>query len=190
MQDNQNNNQTNWDYTKKNQTEDYSGGNFSQATGISMSEIPPMQWTASEYVAHEKSAGWYGTFFASSVVVVFLVFIITRDILASIVVLLVCSAISIYAGRKPQINSYILSENGVKVQERLYPYSAFKSFSVVEEGAINSIWLKPFKRFAPIVAMYFSPEDEQKIIDILSNFLPHEEHQLDAIDRASKKMRF
>jgi hypothetical protein len=88
------------------------------------------------------------------------------------------------------VNTYIVDEKGIQVQEKFHPYAEFRSFSVVEEGAINSIWLKPLKRFVPIVVMYFSPEDEQKIIDVLANFLPHEERELDAIDRLSKRMRF
>jgi hypothetical protein len=189
MQDQQQS-ETNWDYKPENDTQDYDGNDFAQTTGIPMQEVPAVQWSASEYVAHEKSAGWYGLFFAGSLAIVALVFLITRDILASIVVLLSCSAISVYAARKPGTNSYVVDEKGVKVQERFYPYSTFRSFSLVEEGAINSIWLKPLKRLSPIVVMYFSPEDEQKIVDVLANFLPHEDRELDAIDRFSKRMRF
>jgi hypothetical protein len=38
--------------------------------------------------------------------------------------------------------------------------------------------------------MYFSPEEEKKIIDVVANFLPHEQRELDAVDRFSKKIRF
>jgi hypothetical protein len=190
MQEEQPETNTNWEYKPENDAPGYDGNDFAQATGVPMKEIPSLNWSASEYVAHEKSAGWYGLFFAGSFVTVLLVFLITRDVLASIVVLLACVAISVYAARKPGTNNYVVDENGVKVQERFYPYSTFRSFSLVEEGAINSIWLKPLKRLSPIVVMYFSPEDEQKIIDVLANFLPHEDRELDAIDRFSKRIRF
>lgn len=190
MQDEQSKTETNWDYKPEGQPQGYEGNDFAQATGVPMQEIPSLSWSASEYVAHEKSAGWYGIFFAGSLGIVFLVYLVTRDVLASIVVLLSCSAISVYAARKPGTNNYVLDENGIKVQDKFYPYGVFRSFSLVEEGAINSIWLKPLKRLSPIVVMYFSPEDEQKIIDVLANFLPHEERELDAIDKFSKRMRF
>jgi hypothetical protein len=128
--------------------------------------------------------------FAGSAVAVLLVFLVSRDILASIVVLLASTTISVYAGRKPSINRYVVNENGIQIQDKQYLYRDFKSFSVVEEGAIDSVWLKPIKKFSPVVVMYFSPEDEQKIIDVIANFLPHEERELDAIDRLSKKIRF
>jgi hypothetical protein len=186
----QSNNDANWQYKPENSTTDYVGENLAESRGVPLPAIPSVEWTASEYVAHEKNAGWYAAFFGGSIVIVALVFLITRDFLASITVLLSCVAISIYAGRKPGVNTYVVDEKGIKVQEKFYPYAGFRSFSVVEEGAINSIWVKPLKRFSPIVVMYYSPEDEQKIIDVLANFLPHEDRALDAIDRFSKRMRF
>jgi hypothetical protein len=182
--------QANWQYNPENSVASYDGAELAEPRGVPLPAIPSVQWSASEYVAHEKSAGWYAMFFGGSIVIVALVFLITRDILAGIVVLLACAAISVYAGRKPGTNMYIVDEKGIQVQDKFHSFAEFRSFSVVEEGAINSIWLKPLKRFAPVVVMYFSPDDEQKIIDVLANFLPHEERELDTIDRLSKKMRF
>jgi uncharacterized membrane protein YobD (UPF0266 family) len=182
--------EANWQYNSENSSQPYDGSNMAESNGVPLPTIPSVEWTASEYVAHEKSAGWYGALFAGSILIIVLVFVITRDVLASIVVLLSCIAISIYAARKPATNKYIINEKGVQVQERFRPYSEFRSFSIVEEGAIDTVWLKPLKRFSPPVVMHFSPEDEQKITDVLANFLPHEDRELDAIDRFSKRMRF
>jgi uncharacterized membrane protein YobD (UPF0266 family) len=190
MDDENKSEQSNWQYNPENSVSGYNGEGMAQSSGVPLPSIPSVQWSASEYVAHEKSAGWYALLFAGSIAIVLIVFLVTRDVLASIVVLLSCVAISVYAGRKPGINNYIVDEKGVQIQDKFHPYSEFRSFSVVEEGAIDSVWLKPLKRFSPLVVMYFSPEDEQKIIDVLANFLPHEERELDAIDRFSKRMRF
>lgn len=182
--------QTNWQYKTENPTPGYQGDEFSRSQGVPLPSIPAVEWTASEYVAHEKSANWYFSLFAGSSVLVIAVFLVTRDLLASIVILLACSAIGVYAARKPSIKSYQINEKGIQIDDRFHPYLEFRSFSIVEEGAIDCVWIKPLKRFSPIVVMYFSPEDEQKIIDTLANFLPHEERQLDAIDRFSRRMRF
>ncbi len=182
--------QANWQYSTEHTTDSYDGSDVSNSRGVPLPTIPSIEWSASEYVAHEKSTNWYISLMAGSSVLVIAVFLITRDYLASIVILLACSAVGVYAARKPSINSYAINEKGIQVGDKFHPYPEFRSFSIVEEGAINSIWVKPLKRFAPIVVMYFSPEDEQKIIDTLANFLPHEERALDAIDRFSKRMRF
>lgn len=182
--------QTNWQYNPGKPTSSYDGSGISAPAGVPLPSIPEIEWTASEYVAHEKSTNWYMSLLGGSVFVIIVVFIVTRDYLASIVILLTCSAIAVYAARKPSTKSYRIDENGIRIGEKFHPYLEFRSFSVVEEGAIDSIWIKPLKRFAPVVVMYFSPEDEKKIIDTLANFLPHEERELDSIDRFSKRMRF
>ena len=182
--------QTNWQYNAENSTVGYNGNQFSESSGVPLPSIPAVEWSASEYVVHEKSANWYISLLVGSIVLVIVVFLVTQDYLASIVILLACSAFGVYAARKPATNRYIINERGIQVEDKFHPFLEFRSFSVVEEGAINSIWVKPLKRFTSIVVMYYSPEDEQKIIDTLANFLPHEERELDAIDRLSRRLRF
>jgi hypothetical protein len=133
---------------------------------------------------------WYVGLFGIGGLIVVLMYVITRDVLASVVVLIASASMSVYAGRKPETKRYRLDDSGVQVADKTYPYSLFKSFSVVDEGAIDSVWLKPLKRFSPLVVMYFSPEDEEKIVNVLSSFLPHEQRELDMMDHISKKMRF
>jgi hypothetical protein len=182
--------QANWQYNSEKKAESYNGDAVGGTRGVPLPSIPDVSWTASEYIAHEKTSGWYAMLFVITSVLVLAIFLITHDILASIVIFLASVAIAVYAGRKPATNSYVINEKGIQIQDAFHAYHEFRSFSVVSEGAIDSIWLKPLKRFAPIVVMYFSPEDEQKIIDVLANFLPHEERELDAVDRFSKRMRF
>ena len=184
-------NQANWKFTSENNSDSsYNGEEFSGATGVPLPAIEPVSWTASEYVAHEKGSSWYFTLYAFGLSVTILVYIITRDIIATVAILAGCISMSIYAARKPSTKKYTIDETGITVDELHHPYSKFRSFSVVEEGAIDSIWLKPFKRTSPTVVMYFSPEEESKIVDVMANFLPHEQRELDAVDRFSKKIRF
>ena len=181
----------NWQYTATSGQESLAGSDLGQNTSSTEKHVDTIEWTASEYVQHEKDARWYGALIVAGVVITALTFFITRqDILATVTVFIAFIAIIVYAGRKPDTKHYAVHEKGVKVGDKEYAYSEFRSFSVVEEGAIDSIWLKPLKRFAPAVVIYFSPEDEEKIIDTLSVYLPHEDRELDAIDKFSKKVRF
>lgn len=153
-------------------------------------EIAPVQWSASEYIAHDKTSLWYFGLFGAGGLLVVTLYLITGDLLAGLVVLVASITLSIYAGRKPATKAYKIDEKGVQVEEKFYPYSTFKSFSVVEEGGVDSVWLKPLKRLSPMVVMYFPPEDENSIVGVLSEFLPHEQRELDMIDQLSKRMRF
>ena len=180
--------ESNWQYSGA--SDEHAGADMAESTGVPMQKIPEVNWSASEYVSHEKDAAWYAALIGATIALVAAVFLITGDVLASLAVLIAGAAMTAYAGRKPGTKNYIVDESGIKINEEFHPYSEFKSFSVVEEGAINSIWLKPIKRFAPMVIIYFEPTDEQKIIDVLANFLPHEDRQLDPIDRFTKRIRF
>jgi hypothetical protein len=181
-------NQTPFTYTPNTASE--APSSFDEPRSVPLPKIPEVSWSASEYIAHEKAPSWYAGVFAAAVALVAVIYLITRDTFASITVFIASIILLIYAGRKPRIKNYTVSENGISVGEKTFSYGEFRSFSVVSEDAINSIWLKPLKRFAPVVVMYFSPEDEQKIIDTLANFLPHEDRELDVIDRFSKRIRF
>jgi hypothetical protein len=189
--ENQDNNEANWQYKPENSVEsNYAGSEVSETGGVPLQQIPSVSWSASEYIAHEKSASWYLALFAASTVLVAFIFLLTEDVLASVVILLACLVIAVYAARKPATKQYVVDEHGITIDNVPHPYRKFRSFSVVEEGAIDSVWLKPLKRFSPVKAIYFSPEDESRIIDVLANFLPHEQKELDAVDRFSKRMRF
>jgi hypothetical protein len=43
----------------------------------------------------------------------------------------------------------LVIEKGVQVDKKLYPYGSFKSFSIIQEEGIESIWFMPLQRFAP-----------------------------------------
>jgi hypothetical protein len=156
----------------------------------STSNADSVSWTASEFVAHEKSPAWYGVLAGGALFLVALVYLITRDKLSTFVILMACIAIGVYAGRKPDTKTYRVDKDGIKIGNNSYAYYDFRSFSVVEEGAIDAIWLRPMKRFMPIVVMYFEPNDEDRIVDVLSEYLPFEERELDLIDRITRRARF
>lgn len=191
QEQNETNEDANWQYTAGGQNS-LAGSDMGQAPQQTTEEkVQPVEWSASEYVQHEKDARWYLAFGAVGIVVTTLTFFITQqDILATVTVFIAFIAIMVYAGRKPETKQYAVHDKGVQVGDKQYAYSEFRSFSVVAEGAINSIWLKPLKRFAPAVVIYYSPEDEEKITETLSVYLPHEDRELDAIDRFSKRVRF
>jgi hypothetical protein len=111
-------------------------------------------------------------------------------ITSALVVAAACVAVGVFAGREPATRKYEISEEGVSVDGVLHPYEAFKSFAVVEEGAVTSIWLKPMRRFTPTLVMYFAGEDEENIVNALENFLPEETQVLDVFERAARKIRF
>lgn len=149
-----------------------------------------VQWTASEFLAHQKNGNWYLILILGAFGVSVVVYFLTRDIISSISLLIFAILLAVVAARKPRTLTYHLGDHGLQVEQKFYPYQDFKSFSVINEGAINSIMLLPLKRFATGVTMYYAPDDEQKILDVLSSELPYEERHQDPVDKFMQRIRF
>jgi len=161
---------------------------FQQTTGPA--ELPSVTWSASEFISHQKASTWYLGLGVGAAILTVLIFAITRNILSALVVAGACIVIGIFAARQPETKLYEINEDGVKVGDRFFPYNIFKSFSILDEGGISCLWLRPLKRFMPTVTMYYAPEDEERIVLMLENFLPEEDRQLDVVERISRRIRF
>jgi hypothetical protein len=141
-------------------------------------------------VAHEKSAGWYGALLLVTAIITALIYLITRDVISTSVVIIAAIAFAVLAARQPRQLQYRLDGNGITIGQKHLNYGLFKSFSVVPEGAFSSIVFTPLKRFAPLTTIYYAPEDEDKIVSLLTDRLPFEEHRLDAVDNMMRRIRF
>jgi hypothetical protein len=161
-----------------------------ETAAASQDEASSVSWTASEFIAHEKDAGWFIKLALAAVLLTGLAFLLTRDKVTAAVILFVCIVLGFYANREPRQLPYRVDAEGVQIGEKWFGYEEFRSFSVLPEGAFSSIVLVPLKRFAPLTSIYYAPEDEDTIIGILSQALPFEERKHDPVDRLMQRIRF
>ena len=119
-----------------------------------------------------------------------LIFLSTRDVVSVAVVVVAGLLLGIYGAHQPRQLEYRLDKQGVGIGQKQYGYDEFRSFSVVPEGAFASIVFMPLKRFALPTTVYYAPDDEDKILAVLSDQLPLEEYRHDAIDRLMRRIRF
>lgn len=174
-----------WSY----QVDDQGGSTDNSATIISP-DVDPVSWTGDEFIAHKKTTQWYTAVAAGTAGITALVYLLTKDLVAAGVVVVVAVVFAVFASRKPRQLDYSIDESGVHIGSRLYPYNGFKSFSLVEEEAAQAIWLMPLKRFMPIITVYFDMKDGQKIVDALSRVLPLEDRQPDIVDHLMHRLKF
>jgi len=149
-----------------------------------------LSWTASEFIAHEKAASWYASLFGAAVLGSAVVYLLTRDAISSAVVLIGALFLGIYAARKPRQLEYRVDATGIAIGPKHLDYGEFRSFSIVPEGAFSSIVFMPLKRFAATTTIYYAPEDQDQIINLLAARLPIEEHRGDAVDNLMRRIRF
>lgn len=153
--------------------------------------VQDVNWTASEYIAHHKSVGWYVLLGAVTLVVAVIVYFVTgRDIVAAIAIAAAGGVFGIYAARKPQVQEYAITSAGISIGQKTYPFSDLKSFAIVDEGALSNITFIPLKRFMPAISIYYDPADEEAIVATLSAYLPVEQRRHDPIDRLMQRIRF
>ncbi len=153
-------------------------------------DINPIQWSASEFIRHDKGIGWYLALMGASLLVAAGIYLITRDKITAATIIVATILLGVVAARKPRELQYGVDEHGVQIGKKLYPYTSFKSFSIMQEGGIESIWFMPMQRFMPGLSIYFAPEDGPKIVDALSQFLPAETRSLDPVDKFMHRIRF
>lgn len=149
-----------------------------------------VRWQASEFIDHQKSTVWFLLLVVGTMVLSGVVYLLTRDILATLVMIVAAVAFGLFARQKPRTLEYSVSSSAIKIGQRTYQYDEFRSFSVMQDGALFSIVLEPVKRFMPPLTIYFSEQDGEKIFDTLSQHLPHQERSLDFVDQIMKKIRF
>lgn len=154
------------------------------------SEDDAIRWTAAEFIAHNKSVAWYGLLALAVIVLAVIVFLLTRDKISTSVVIIAGIALGGYGARQPQQRQYALDDQGLSIGDKYLPYSLFRSFSVIDEGPVSSISFFPLKRFGQLTTIYYNPDDEADIIDLLADRLPMDERGHDAVDKLMRRIRF
>lgn len=147
-------------------------------------------WTASEFIAHAKSSGWYAALVGVAVVFVAVIFLVTHDLISVSVVIVAAVLMGIYGARQPRQMEYRLDAAGLSIGPKRFSYEDFRSFSIVTEGAFSSIVFMPLKRFAVPTTIYYAPQDEDRIVSLLSDRLPMEKRGHDLVDQLMHRIRF
>ena len=160
------------------------------APNLSRSGSPLVTWTASEYIANPKSPGWFGALGMASLLLAIIVFIVTRDLISSFVIVILGAILGIFAARQPHVLTYAVDNTGLHIGEKFYPYASFKSFYVMADQALSYISLLPLRRFMPPLTIHYDPADEDKIASTLAEYLPYENHKPDIVENISRRIRF
>ncbi len=149
-----------------------------------------VEWSASEFVAHNKDASWYAILGLGAVAFAAVIYFFTHDTTSAAIIVLVALLLGISGARKPRVLQYRVNGSGLAIGNKFYSYAEFKSFSVMQEGAFSSIMFLPLKRFMPPLSIYYEPKDEDNIVEVLAYYLPMEARSHDMIDGLIRRIRF
>lgn len=152
-------------------------------------EAALLRWQGSEYLQHDRGAGWYVAMVFVVIALIALAVFVLKSITFAILVPIMAVALLIYVNRPPGILNYALSHKGLHINDKLYPFSQFKSFGVVRHNEVNSVVLVPRKRFQIGQTLYFPTEIGEQLVDMLASRLPMKDTKLDAIDKLLARLR-
>lgn len=154
------------------------------------STAEPISWVAKEYISNEKNGLWYLIFAIVIIAIIAIDFLFLKSYSLSVLVVVMGIAIIVLSHRPAREIKYTLSgEQGLYVDNKLYPLKDFKSFGVLDDRGNHAIVLTPIKRFSPAVSVYFPDEVGETLVDILGTRLPMEDVKLDFIDIIVRKLR-
>ncbi len=145
-------------------------------------------WEAEEYIVRDKTTWWYVGLIAVGLVLAGISVWLQWWSFLVVVVLSIVSLI-IYAKRPPRMLHYSLSNKGLSEGDKLYEYSEFKSFGILQEGRHFAIVLTPVKRFSPRMLVFFPQAQGEQIVDVFGARLPMAEVKLDLLDKLIKFLR-
>ena len=132
-------------------------------------------WEAPEHHHVEKGNDW---FFALVIVVVSIVIvaILFNNVLLALLLGLAGGALFVSGAKKPSIIPFAVTVRGVKIDDRIYPYSTLDSFWIDEEDPRGpQLLIKSEKKLMPLMVLPIPITHIDEIESILSERLPEEE---------------
>lgn len=143
----------------------------------------PFAWRAPEGIKVDRGPVWYVMFAIVFIVLIVLAIWVFNSWSFAILLPLMAISVILLTSSDPREINFAISPKGVYVSDKLYDFSEFRGFGIIEDDRQHSILLLPVKRFSPGLTIYFSEKDGEKIVDMLGARLPMQEIKPDIIDK-------
>lgn len=113
--------------------------------------------------------------------------ILTRNYL--FILLIAIAAFLIYASLKkgPGLNHFKLTDRGLFIDKKFYPYNDFESFWIFDQSEIHEVALRSKRRFAPILLIPLYNIDSEEVAEFLARHIEIKEEEESLIDIFRKR---
>jgi len=141
-------------------------------------EPQTIQWEAAEHEHKERSTDWFWTV-GIVVVAGAITAIILENFLFAIVILLAGFAITLFNARRPVVHEFELSQRGLRIGSKRYPYLTLESFWVEDEQRPDEpkLLVTSKKPFVPHLVIPLGNLDPQNVREFLLPLLKEEEQR-------------
>ncbi len=150
-----------------------------------MPRPPIFEWQAKEYEFQEKSADWYWALgiIATAAVIAAVLF---ENILLALVIIAAAISIALQAAKRSKIHRFAITEQGLEIGERLYPYDTMLHFSVLEypdHDLPPALSIKTRSLLTPHLLVPLVDVDIDDVYEYISIHLAEGNHEASIIDR-------
>lgn len=133
-----------------------------------------VEWVAMEYAYQEKTPDW---FWALGIIALStsIISIIYKNYLFAIFIILAAVALTFVGIRKPKAIRFTINKDGVKVDDRLYPYKNLKSFWIHESEKEKNLLVMSDSALLPLMSLPLMEDSPiAELREILLAYIPEE----------------
>jgi len=147
-------------------------------------------WRAPEYFYNEKGGGWYAALGALTVVLLVLAYLL-NNFLFGVLIIVSSFAVALYGARRPKTVLFALTEQGLRIENRLYPYDNIQSFWMHYDPPRSKEMTIIFKKgVMPRLSIPLEDADPNEIRDIFIKHVDEEPHEETFSDTLGRYLRF
>jgi hypothetical protein len=137
-------------------------------------EVRGIAWEAFEHHHVEKKNDW---FWVAGIIIIAtsIASILLGNTLLGIMICTGGTVMLILAARPPKIIQYAVTQRGLRIDEKLYPYTTLEAFYIDEDGQFGpQLFVRSEKLFMPLLILPLPEEHLVTIEAIIAERLPEE----------------
>lgn len=156
---------------------------------INRKQLGTIEWFDFEYSHEDKSQDWFwivGAITAGGI----LLSIIFKNFLLALILLIGIGTVMALANRKPELIHFVISAQGIRIKNNLYPYGEISSFSLKDDTEPYKLMIESNRLIFPNLIVPLGDIDPDQIRDYLDNFLLETPFEESILDKISEQLGF
>lgn len=136
--------------------------------------VTSVTWEGFEHAHEEKSADWYWMMSIATITLLVVV-IILGNLLLGLLIGIAGAVTMLSAYKGVAVIPYAITTRGVRIDNKLYPYSTLESYFIVEEDEENPLLLVKSQRLLmPLMVIPLPDEYLDEVEELIASRLPEE----------------
>lgn len=156
-----------------------------------MSTQKTLSWQAPEFRHYEKSAAWYATLLAVTVVIAAFFLFLQHDVFATVSILAIAALVVYFSRQKPEIVTVELTGKQVRVGPLGVPYRGIKHFWIVSDHEHRVLNFETTAWLNNHLEVMLGDQDTEAVRSFLLEHLPeHHETTPTFAQKIAHKLKF